>query len=314
MADPYQTLGIPRNADEATIKKAYRRLAKEFHPDRNADKPNASARFAAISAAYELLKDADKRARYDRGEIDENGNAKAPYGFSEFDGAGPFARSGGFRAGAEGGASAFEFSSDAGDFASIFGDIFGGGEPQGGARRRSHRLRGADVAYRLNVSLEDAAALRPQRVNLGDGRSIELRLPAGLATGTKVRLRGHGEQGPDGAGDAIIVIEVQPHPYYIREGDDVRLELPIRWDEAVLGAKVRVPTPDGPVMLTIPKGSTSGRMLRVKGRGFHRADGTRGNQLVRLLVDLPSGDPQLEDLAQTWSRDHTENPRASMGV
>lgn len=314
MADPYQTLNVPRDADEAAIKKAYRKLAKEYHPDRNADKPGAAERFSAITAAYDLLTDKEKRVRYDRGEIDEDGNPKAPYGFSDFNGAGPFARRGGFRAGGDGGTTTFEFTGDEADFASIFGDMFGRAETAGGGRRRSYRPRGADVAYRLNVSFEDAAALRPQHIELGRGKAVDLKLPAGFESGTQVRLRGQGEEGPGGAGDAIVILEIAPHRFFTRDGDDVRVELPVRWDEAVLGAKVRVPTVDGPVLLTVPKGSSSGRTLRIKGKGFHRADGTRGNQLVRLMVHLPSGDAELEEFARTWAKHHDENPRASMGV
>lgn len=314
MADPYQTLNVPRDADEAAIKKAYRKLAKEYHPDRNADKPGAAERFSAITAAYDLLTDKEKRARYDRGEIDEDGNPKAPYGFSDFADAGPFARRGGFRAGADGGTTTFEFTGDEADFASIFGDMFSRAEAAGDGRRRSYRPRGADVAYRLNISFEDAAALRPQRIELGRGKAVDLKLPAGFESGTQVRLRGQGEEGPGGAGDAIVILEIEPHRFFTREGDDVRVELPVRWDEAVLGAKVRVPTVDGPVLLTVPKGSSSGRTLRIKGKGFHRADGSRGNQLVRLMVHLPSGDAELEELARTWAKHHDENPRASMGV
>ena len=236
MADPYQALNVPRDADDVTIKKAYRKLAKEYHPDRNADKPGAAERFSAITAAYDLLTDKEKRARYDRGEIDENGNPKAPYGFSDFDGAGPFARRGGFRAGTDGGGTTFEFSGDEADFASIFGDMFGRAETAGGGQRRSYRSRGADVAYRLNVSFEDAAALRPQHVELRRGKAVDLKLPAGFESGTQVRLRGQGEEGPGGPGDAIVILEIEPHRFFTRDGDDVRLELPVRWDEAVLGA------------------------------------------------------------------------------
>ncbi len=317
MPDPYDTLSVPRDADEATIKKAYRKLAKEFHPDRNAGKPQAAERFAAVTAAYDLLTDKEKRARYDNGEIDEDGNPKAPYGFSDFDGTGPFARRGGFRAGGDGGATTFEFTGDGGDFASIFGEMFGRSRAAGtgsGRSRSSYRPRGADIAYRLNVTFEDAAALRPQHIELGNGKTVELELPPGFEPGTQMRLRGQGEEGPGGAGDAIVILEVQPHRFFTRDGDDIRVDLPIRWDEAVLGAKVRVPTVDGTVLLTVPKGSTSGRTLRIKGKGFHRRDGSRGNQLVRLMVDMPAGDPELEELARTWARHHSENPRASMGV
>jgi DnaJ-class molecular chaperone len=319
MANPYEVLGVARDADEATIKKAYRKLAKLLHPDRNAENPAAAEKFSAVTAAYDLLTDKEKRAQFDRGEIDEHGNPKAPFGFGAgFDGAGAYARrGGGFRHGGGPGATTYEFSGDPDAFTDIFEGLFGGAGAQafgGGQRRSSRASRGADIAYRLAVSFEDAAALRPQRVTLAHGRTVELQLPAGLESGAQVRLPGHGDGGAGAAGDAIITIEIQPHRFFTRDGDDVRLDLPIRLDEAVLGAKIKVPTVDGPVLLTIPKGSSSGRVLRVKGKGFHRRDGGRGNQLVRLLVDLPSGDEQLEQFVRTWSTGKKSNPRAPLGV
>lgn len=316
MADPYSTLGVARNADEKAIKSAYRKLAKELHPDRNQDNPKAADRFSAVTQAYDLLSDKDKRAQYDRGEIDENGQPKAPFGFGGGGGGNPFGGRGGFRPGAgPGGAGGFE----GGDFSSIFDDLFnngGGGGPFGGARRGGARPqpKGADVTYRLSVSFEDAAALRPQRVTLSNGKTIELKLPAGVETGTQRRLPNQGESGPAGPGDAIVTIEVQPHRFFTREGDDVRLDLPVRLDEAVLGAKVKVPTVDGAVMVTIPKGSTSGKTLRLGGKGFHKEGGSRGDQLVTLLVDLPSGDAELEKLVESWTGDRERNPRAGLGV
>ncbi len=318
MADPYQTLGVPRNADDAAIKKAYRKLAKELHPDRNTDNPKAAERFSSVTAAYDLLSDKDKRARFDRGEIDDEGHPKSPFGFGGGAGGGsPFGHARGFRPGAgPGGAAGFE--GESGDFSSIFDELFGGGGgPFAGARRRGGpppQQKGADVAYRLSVSFEDAAALRPQRVNLANGKTIELKLPAGVETGTQRRLGGQGEPGPGGPGDAIVTIEVQLHRFFKREGDDVRLDLPVRLDEAVLGAKVKVPTVDGPVMVTVPKGSTSGKVLRLGGKGFHRATGGRGDQLVTLMVDLPSSDPELERLVEAWTSDRARNPRAALGV
>jgi DnaJ-class molecular chaperone len=317
MADPYQTLGVSRQADEATIKKAYRKLAKELHPDRT-DNPKASERFAAATAAYDLLSDNDKRARYDRGEIDEDGNPTAAWGFhgDPTGGGHPFGAQGGFRS-ARGphGAAGFAFSGDAADLGSMFEDLFGGGRGFTGTGRRSARAqKGPDVAYRLAVRFEDAATLRPQRVGLANGNTVEIELPVGVESGAQRRLSGQGEPGPGGPGDAIVTIEVQPHRFFTRDGDDVRLDLPVRLDEAVLGAKVKVPTVDGPVMLTIPKGSTSGRVLRVGGKGFHRRTGGRGNQLVKLLVDLPSGDPQLERFATEWKGSRSINPRAPLGV
>ncbi len=320
MADPYQTLGVARTADEKAIKSAYRKLAKELHPDRNTDNPKAADRFSAVTNAYDLLSDKDKRARFDRGEIDGDGNPKAPFGFG---GGGPqsagnpFAgRSGGFRpGGGPGGAAGFD---QGGDFSSIFDDLFnggGGGGGFGGRRGAPPQQKGSDVAYRLAVSFEDAAALRPQRVSLGNGKTIELKLPAGVETGTQRRLGGQGEPGPAGPGDAIVTIEVQPHRFFTREGDDVRLDLPVRLDEAVLGGKVKVPTVDGAVMVTVPKGSTSGRVLRLGGKGFHRAVGSgRGDQLVTLLVDLPADDAALQSFVESWDGDAARNPRAGLGV
>jgi DnaJ-class molecular chaperone len=317
MADPYSTLGVARSADEKAIKSAYRKLAKELHPDRNQENPKAADRFAAVTQAYDLLSDKDKRAQYDRGEIDENGQPKMPFGFGAGGGGGgshPFGGARGFRPGSgPGGAAGFE----GGDFSSIFDDLFSGGGPFGGAGRGGARPqpKGADVSYRLPVSFEDAAALRPQRVGLANGKTIELKLPAGVETGTQRRLPGQGEPGPAGPGDAIVTIEVQPHRFFTREGDDVRLDLPVRLDEAVLGAKVKVPTVDGAVMVTIPKGSTSGKVLRLGGKGFHRTTGgTRGDQLVTLLVDLPAGDAELERLVESWTGDRDRNPRNGLGV
>ncbi len=319
MADPYQTLGVARTADEAAIKKAYRKLAKELHPDRNTDNPKAADRFSAVTNAYDLLSDKDKRARFDRGEIDGDGNPKAPFGYGggPQSAGNPFAgRSGGFRpGGGPGGAAGFD---QGGDFSSIFDDLFnggGGGGGFGGRRGAPPQQKGSDVAYRLAVSFEDAAALRPQRVSLGNGKTIELKLPAGVETGTQRRLGGQGEPGPAGPGDAIVTIEVQPHRFFTREGDDVRLDLPVRLDEAVLGGKVKVPTVDGVVMVTVPSGSTSGRVLRLGGKGFHRAIGAgRGDQLVTLLVDLPADDAELQSFVEGWASDTTRNPRAGLGV
>jgi DnaJ-class molecular chaperone len=330
MADPYQTLNVPRGADEKAIKSAYRKLAKELHPDRNADNPKAADRFAAVTAAYDLLSDKDKRARFDRGEIDGDGNPRAPFGYGG-GGGNPFGGRGGFRpGGGPGGTRGFE--AEGADFGDIFDNLFGGGGggaaagaqaggaggggPFGGFGRRARQpqAKGADVAYTLQVAFEDAAALKPQRVTLSNGKTIELKLPAGVETGTQRRLPSQGEPGPTGPGDAIVTIEVLPHRFYTRDGDDVRLDLPVRLDEAVLGGKVKVPTVDGAVMLTIPKGSTSGRTLRLGGKGFHRADGGRGDQLVTLMIDLPASDPDLEALVAGWDGDRDRNPRAALGV
>jgi DnaJ-class molecular chaperone len=311
MADLYSKLGVARGADEATIKKAYRKLAKELHPDRNTDNPKAAERFSEVTSAYDLLTDKDKRAQYDRGEIDEQGNPKAPFGFGQ-------GASGGFRRGGHAGAP-FEFDGDGQDFGDIFEGLFGGGRrgagashPFGGGGRRPP-ARGADVAYRLAVPFEEAAALKPQRVTLSSGKTIDLKLPNGVESGTQMRLSGQGEEGLGGKGDAIVTIDVRPHRFFKRDEDDVRLDLPVGLDEAVKGGPVKVPTVDGPVMLTVPKGSTSGKTLRLKGRGFHRKDGSRGDQLVTLMIDLPSEDAQLQEFIEKWAGSG-RNPRAGLGV
>jgi DnaJ-class molecular chaperone len=321
MADLYSLLGVKRDASEAEIKKAYRKLAKELHPDRNKDNPAASARFSKVTQAYDILTDKDKRARYDRGDIDEEGNPKAPFGYG---GGGP-GGAGGFRPDMAGGMGGMGGGEEV-DLSDIFEGLFGGGQRRGGggpfgsfggfgggSRRQAPPQKGADIAYRLPVAFEDAAALREQRVTLQGGKTISIKLPKGVEEGTRIRLAGQGQPGPGGNGDAIVTISVKPHRFFVRDGDNIRLDLPVRLDEALLGAKVRVPTVDGPVMVTVPKGSTSGRTLRLKGKGFTAKDGTRGDQLVTLMVEVPADDAELAAFVEGWSG-KKGNPRAALGV
>jgi DnaJ-class molecular chaperone len=315
--DLYQKLGLKRGASEAEIKKAYRSLAKQLHPDRNKDNPKAAERFADVTRAYDLLSDKDKRAQYDRGEIDEEGNPKMPFG-GGFGGARPGA--GGHPGAGPGGFEGFQTNfGDAADLSDLFEGLFGGaarGGRTGGFGNFRQRARppqkGPDVAYRLKVPFTDAATLAPQRIKLADGKTIDLKLPKGVEEGTKIRLAGKGEAGPGGNGDAIVTISIAPHPFYTRDGNDIRLSLPVTLKEAVLGAKVKVPTPEGPVMMTIPKGSSSGRVLRLKGRGFTAKSGTRGDELVTIEIDIPSGNSELEQFAEKW--DGGGNPRSSLGI
>jgi DnaJ-class molecular chaperone len=317
--DLYQRLGVQRGASEADIKKAYRSLAKQLHPDRNKDNPNAAKRFGEITQAYDLLSDKDKRGRYDRGEIDEDGNPKSPFG----SGFGGYSNAGGGPPGGGPGFENFNFGgADAGDISDLFEGLFGGGAagrgrgggPFGGGFRQRGRgpQKGGDVAYRLKIPFIDAVALKPQRITLGDGKTIDLKLPRGLEDGTRIRLSGKGEDAPGGRGDALVTIEIAPHRFFTREGNNIRLNLPVTLKEAVLGAKVKVPTPEGAVMLTIPKGTTSGKVLRLKDRGFTAKDGKRGDQLVSVEIDVPAHDPALQKFAESWTA--PGNPRADLGV
>jgi DnaJ-class molecular chaperone len=320
MADLYSTLGIARDADDAAIKKAYRKLAKELHPDRNRDNPAAAARFSKVTHAYDLLSDKDKRARYDRGEIDEDGNPRA-FGFGGASGgaSGP----GGYGRGPQGG---FGGGGEEVDLSEIFEGLFGGGQQRRGGgggfggfggfggRRSAPPQKGADISYRLPVSFEDAAALREQRVTLQGGKTVAIKLPKGVEEGTRIRLAGQGQPGEAGPGDAIVTISIKPHRFFSRDGDNIRIDLPVAIDEAVLGAKVRVPTVDGPVMVAIPKGSSSGKTLRLKGKGFTGKNGERGDQLVTLMIEIPADDEELLRFVEKWGRKGKGNPRAGLGV
>ena len=327
-ADPYSILGVARGASEKDVKSAYRKLAKELHPDRNKDNPKASERFSEVTKAYDLLSDKDKRARFDRGEIDLEGNPTMPFGFGNGAGAGGPGGFGGFRGG-QGGFRAQDFEGFGGaggaegiDLGDIFDGLFGGGAGRGAGgfggmgggagARRGPAPKGANVQYRLAVSFVDAATRATQRITLADGKTIDLKLPAGVDSGTQMRLAGKGEPGTGGNGDAIVTIEVGGHPFFRREGDNVRLDLPVSLDEAVNGAKVRVPTVEGPVMLTVAPGSSSGKTLRLKGKGFTAKGGARGDQLVTLEIQLPPEDDDLARRLEGW-RD-PRDLRAKLGV
>ena len=280
--------------------RSYRTLAKKHHPDLNPGNAEAEQRFKEVTAAHDLLSDADKRARFDRGEIDADGQERPQRQYYRDFADGP----GGARyRGAEG------FAAD--DLEHVFADLFGSrgfggfGGGAGGAGGPGVRMKGGNLALTLPLDFLDAVRGGKRRVTMPDGRTLDIDLPAGLEDGGTVRLKGQGLPGVGGGppGDALVTVQVRPHPWFRRDGDDIRLDLPVTLGEAVLGAKVRVPTVDGPVMLSVPKGANNGTVLRLKGRGVpdpHR--GSRGDQYVTLRVALPeTPDPALEAFVQGWS-------------
>jgi len=329
MSDPYRILGIARSASEKDIKSAYRKLAKEFHPDRNKDNPKAAERFSDVTKAYDLLSDKDKRARFDRGEIDADGNPLNPFagmgagGGRGFRG-GPGGARGGYREQDMGGGMGAEDI----DLSDLFEGLFGGGRTRGGGGAGPRGFgqrppppppkRGADIHYRLAVPFTDAAAGRDQRITLADGKAINLKLPAGVESGTQMRLKEKGHSGPGGSGDGIVTVEVGPHPFFRREGDNIRMDLPITLDEAVRGAKVKCPTVDGPVMLTIQPGTNGGTIMRLKGKGWTRkgekagSANARGDQLVTLEIQLPEDLTELEERLGNWT--DKAKPREKFGL
>ncbi len=292
MKDPYSVLGVKRDASADDLKKAYRKLAKKLHPDLNPGDKAIELQFKEISAAYDLLSDANKRARFDRGEIDAGG---AERGFAR-GGAGGAGRrrAGGFGFGFGGGG-------DGVDAEDIFDDLFGG------ARRNRRpgagpRTRGADVSYALEIEFREAALGVKRRVSLSDGRVLDVAIPAGMQAGQSLRLKGQGLGGFGGGakGDVLIEVTVKPDPLFTRDGNDIRVEIPVTLPEAVLGAKVIVPTLEGPVNLSVPKGSNTGTVLRLKGRGIAGAD-----QYVTLRVMLPDNpDAELTAFMERWSKTH----------
>lgn len=295
--DPYLELGVSRSASAAEIRKAFHKLAKKHHPDVNAGDKSSEEKFKRVSAAFDLLGDGDKRAQFDAGEIDAEGRETArAYSQGPF-GGGPFNdQSGGFRS------AAFEGV----DLNDILGDMFGG---RAGGRGGGFASRGADVRARLEIDLEDAIAGGKKRLPFSDGRILDVTIPKGVAEGQTLRLKGQGGPGRAGPGDALIEISIRSHPVYRREGDQLVMDLPISVPDAVLGGKIQADTPDGPVTLSVPKGSNSGAILRLKGRGLSDGQGRRGDLLARLVVTLPEGtDPALEAFAENWRNERQYSP------
>jgi DnaJ-class molecular chaperone len=296
--DPYEILGVEKTASLDDIRKSYRKLAKKLHPDLNPGNKKAEEQFKEVSSAYDLLSDADKRARFDRGEIDATGAERPQQRFYRDFAADPDH--------AYTDASGFE------DFAAendLFAEIL---RRQAQARANAP---GPDMHYRLPVDFLDAVNGGTMRLNVPDGGTLEVKIPAGIETGQVLRLRGKGgpARGTGKPGDALVEVEVMPHRFFTRAGDDIHLELPISLSEAVLGGEVPVPTPTGPVMMRVPKNSNTGATLRLKGKGVHRRGGGHGDELVRLKVMLPPApDPELETFAAGWQAGKSYDPRREM--
>ncbi|HXZ03097.1 MAG TPA: DnaJ C-terminal domain-containing protein [Stellaceae bacterium] len=299
--NPYEVLGVKKEASEDEIRAAYRKLAKKHHPDLNPGNKAAEARFKEIASAYDLLSDKDKRARFDRGEIDASGAERPEHAYSRYRG---------FAEGAPG--ERYEFHSAEGLAPEDLDDLFGMFRRGGGG---TVRMRGADLPFALTIDFLTSVNGARQRLSLAPDRSLEVTIPAGVRDGQILRLQGQGAPGLNGGppGDALIAIHVALHPLFRREGDDIHLELPVSLSEAVLGGKVMVPTASGAVSMTVPANANTGQVMRLKGKGAPRPDGTRGDQYVSLKVVLPEGgDAELARFLRDWAPKHPYDPRRGM--
>lgn len=292
--DPYAALGVTRSSSADEIRSAYRKLAKELHPDVRPNDKAAEERFKRATAAFNLLGDPGLKARFDRGEIDAEGNEKAQYSYR----AGP-----GRTQNSYGGAGESVF-----DLGDIFSDLFGSGGAGGAGRQNFGKMRGRDIRLPLDVDFLDAIRGGRKRVQMSDGRTLDVAIPPGVTDGQVLRLKSQGGAGVQGGppGDALVELKIRPHMFFRREGDDIHLDLQISIVEAVEGARIQVPTASGPVTLTIPEGSNTGKVLRLKGKGVAE----KGDQFVRLLVMLPEVlDDDLKRFVKKWSKRDYAPPR-----
>ncbi|MEQ9491327.1 MAG: DnaJ C-terminal domain-containing protein [Alphaproteobacteria bacterium] len=299
-ADPYALLGVPRGATDAEIKKAYRELARKLHPDLNAGHPEREEKFKAVSGAYEFLRDPERRRRYDAGEIDATGAEKPDRDFY-------------YRYADSGNRHRYQPNESYDDISDIFGRAFGQDRHDGGGMG-SARFRGADLRYQIEIGFLDAVNGEKRRVKTQSGSVIDITIPPGIRNGQTLRLSGKGQKGLNGGppGDALIEVSIRPHPIFERAGDDIKLDLPITIDEAILGGTVEIPTISGRVNLRIPPGSSSGSVLRLKGKGIHRVGEKAGDQRVTLSIVLPKTiDDELKTALETWRKAHPYNPRES---
>jgi DnaJ-class molecular chaperone len=294
--DPYAALGVSRSATADDIRRAYRALAKELHPDVRPDDKQAEERFKRATAAFNMLSDPALKTRFDRGEIDADGNERMAFNARARHGARTHAGAG------AGGPQGEPF-----DFGDIFSDLFGAGGMGGGARGYA-RMRGRDIRFTLDIDFLDAVNGARRRISLSEGRTLDVAIPAGVETGQVLRLKGQGGAGVQGgpAGDALVELNVRAHPFFRREGQDIHMDLPISLTEAVDGGRVQAPTPTGPVTLTVPAGSNTGKTLRLKGKGV----AGQGDQFVRLQVVLPeTPDEELKKFVKKWPHRSYTPPR-----
>lgn len=292
-------LGVQKSASADEIRRAYRKLAKELHPDTNPGDKASEERFKKVTQAFKLLSNAESRGKFDRGEIDADGNERAPFHYRSRPDAGASQR---------GPRGQFE------DIGDIFSELFGEGPGARQQRAQPRPVKGGDLRVRLQISLTDALKGAKRRINLEGSRSIEVKVPAGAHEGQVLRLKGQGRPGLQGGptGDALVELKIKPHPYFKREGDDIRLDLPVSLKEAVRGGKVRAPTIDGAVEIRVPEGTTSGALLRLRGKGAPKADGQRGDQIIRLIIDIPNNDPALDGFIETWTPPSGYDPRKNL--